>query len=195
MREYSREHPNHARHLTRPLRPGFNPRVPRARSLSLGLSVCPSARLFIAVLVMMPLAVHANPVMIDGQSLIAFGIVAFWALVIESGIVTLALISSGVLILPLFGTLVIANVAVFLLAFLPLTSRVSLWLLEPGVVLADALMIKLVASAAFLQGGNFVGVSWRRALVASLVGNAVSYFIGLIGSHAPWIVHETGVLE
>ena len=36
---------------------------------------------------------------------------------------------------------------------------------------------------------------WQRALVASLLGNAASYFIGLIGSHAPWIVHETGVLE
>ncbi len=153
------------------------------------------ARPFIAVLLMLPFVVHANPVMIDGQSLIAFGIVAFWALVIESGIVTLALISSGLLIVPLFGTLIIANVGVFLVAFLPLTTRVPLWLLEPGVVLADALLIKLVVSAPFLQGGSFIGVSWRRSLVASLLGNAASYFIGLIGSHAPWIVHETGVLE
>lgn len=122
------------------------------------------ARLCIAVLLMFPLIARANPVMIDGQSLIAFGIVAFWALVIESGIATLALTSSGVLIVPSFGTLLIANVAVFLFAFLPLTSRVSLWFLESGVVIADALLIKLVASAPFLQGGSFVGVSWRRAL-------------------------------
>ena len=154
-----------------------------------------SARLFIAVLLVMPFVIHANPVMIDGQSLIAFGIVAFWALVIESGIATLALISSGVLIVPLFGTLVVANVGVFLLAFLPLSGRVSLWFLEPGIVLADALVIKLVASARFLQGGSFVGVSWRRSLVASLLGNATSYFIGVIGSHSPWIVHENGMLE
>jgi hypothetical protein len=37
---------------------------------------------------MFPLIARANPVMIDGQSLIAFGIVASWALVIESGIAT-----------------------------------------------------------------------------------------------------------
>ena len=48
-----------------------------------------SARFAIAALLMIPLIVHANPVSIDGQSLLAFGIVAFWALVIESGIATL----------------------------------------------------------------------------------------------------------
>ena len=153
------------------------------------------ARLFILVLLLMPLVARANPVMIDGQSLIAFGIVAFWALVIESGIATLTLVSSGLMIVPSFGTLIVANVALFLFAFLPLTSRVSLWFLEPGVILADALLLKLVASAPFLQGGGFVGVSWRRALVASLLGNAASFFIGALGSGAPWILHEPGGLE
>ena len=152
-------------------------------------------RLLLGLLLLTPLVLRANPVMIDGQSLIAFGIVAVWALAIESGIATLALASCGVLSVPAFGTLLIANVGVFLLAFLPLTERVSLWLLEPAVVVADALMIKLVASVPFIQGGNYVGVGWKRALVASLLGNTASYFIGLIGSQAPWIVHETGVLE
>ncbi len=153
------------------------------------------ARLSIALLLMMPLVARANPVMIDGQSLIAFGIVAFWALVIESGIATLALISSGVLIVPAFGTFIIANVGVFLFAFLPLTGRVSLWVLEPGVVLADALLINLLVSVPFLQGGSFVGVSWQRALVASLLGNLASFFVGVLGSGAPWIMHEAGGLE
>ena len=153
------------------------------------------ARLAIAVLLMLPAIARANPVMIDGQSLIAFGIVAFWALVIESGIATLALVSSGVLIVPSFGTFAVANVLVFLFGFLPLTGRVSLWFLEPGVVLVDALLLKLLASAPFLQGGGFVGVSWRRVFVASLLGNSASFFIGALASGAPWIVHETGGLE
>jgi hypothetical protein len=152
-------------------------------------------RLFIFLLLMMPLIVRANPVMVNGQSLLAFGIVAFWALVIESGIVTLALVSSGLLILPSFGALLVANCSFFLFGFMPLTGRVSLWFLEPGVVIADALLIKLVVSAPFLQGGSFVGVTWRRAFIASLIGNAASFFIGVLGSHAPWIVHETGGLE
>jgi hypothetical protein len=128
--------------------------------------------------------------MIDGQSLIAFGVVAFWALVIESGIATLTLVSCGSLILPLFGTLVIANVGLFLFAFLPFSGRVSLWLLEPGVVLADALLIKLVASLAFVQGDGFLGVTWRRALVGSLLGNTASFFIGVLASGAPWHDHR-----
>jgi hypothetical protein len=147
--------------------------------------------LFPALLISCPIVrVHANPVSVDGQSLIAYGIVAFWALVIESGIVTLALISSGTLIVPFFGTLVIANLAVFLFGFLPLTERVSLWVLEPAVVFTDALMIKLVASFPFVQGLDYIGFTWRRALIASLFGNAASFYVGVIGSHTPWFVHE-----
>lgn len=153
------------------------------------------SRLVIAVLLMLPVIARANPVMIDGQSLLAFGVVAFWALVIESGIATLAFVSSGVLIVPSFGTFVIANVLLFLFGFLPLTGRVSLWFLEPGVVLVDALLLKLLASAPFLQGGSFIGVSWRRALVASLLGNLASFFIGVLAAGAPWVVHEPGGLE
>jgi hypothetical protein len=150
-------------------------------------------RLFIALAFMIPVIAHANPVSIDGQSLIAFAIIAFWALVIESGIVTLTLVSCGPLIVPLFSTLVLANVLVFLLAFLPLSGRVSLWLLEPGVVIADALLIKLVSSLPFVQGGGFLGVTWRRTLVASLLGNTASFFLGVLASGAPWIDHHAGV--
>jgi len=139
-----------------------------------------------------PLAVCANPVMVDGQSLLAFGIVAFWALVIESAIVTLILASCGLLIVPFFGTLVIANVSVFLFAFLPLASQAPLWLLESGVVLVDALVIKLIASAPLFQSGNYGGVGFWRALLASFLGNTASYFIGVIVNHQPWIVHQTG---
>lgn len=145
-------------------------------------------RVVIALLLLFPLAARANPVMVDGQSALAFAAVAFWALVIESSLVTLVLVSTGVLIVPSFFTLIAANAALFLFAFLPLIERVSLWLLEPGVVLADAGLIKLVAATPFLQSGGFIGVSWRRALVASLLGNGASYFVGVIASGAPWFV-------
>ncbi|HVV70844.1 MAG TPA: hypothetical protein VHI52_04975 [Verrucomicrobiae bacterium] len=142
-------------------------------------------RVFIALALVLPIVAYANPVSVNGQSLIAFAIVAFWALVIESGIVTLVLVSCGPLIFPLFGTLVIANVLVVLFAFLPLSGRVGLWLLEPGVVLADSLFIKLVCSLPFVQGGGFLGVTWRRALAASLLGNAASFFVGVLATEPP----------
>lgn len=150
------------------------------------------ARLAIPLLVLLPLAARANPVMIDGQSLVAFAVVAFWALVIESGIMTLSLATRGVLLVETFFTLIFANVSLFLFAFLPLSGRVSLWLLEPGVVLADAALLRLAAAVPFLQGGGFLGVSWRRALVASLLGNAASFFLGVLASGAPWIERGTG---
>jgi len=152
-----------------------------------------SKRLLCAAFCIVPLLAQANPVSIDGESLIAFGIVAFWALVIESAIVTLGLVSRGVLIIPLFGTLVIANLSVFLFGFLPLCGKISLWILEPAVVLVDGVLIKLVASAPFFQGANFLGVTWRRAFTLSLFANAASYFIGVIASHAPWVVHDISI--
>ena len=148
------------------------------------------ARIAIAILLILPFIARANPVQIDGQSAIAFAIVAFWALIVESGLVTLALVSRGVMIVPTFVTLIMANLLVFLFAFLPLSGRVSLWLLEPGVVVADAGLIKLVMCGIFVQGSSFVGVTWRRAFIASLLGNCASFFVGVLASGAPWIVHD-----
>ena len=86
----------------------------------------------------------------------------------------------------------VANVGVFLVGFLPLSGRVSLWILEPAVVIVDAVIIKIVASASIFQASNYMGVSWLRGLLASVLGNASSFFIG---SHAPWITHETVTAE
>ena len=150
------------------------------------------AFLTIALLLILPFMARANPVQIDGQSAIAFGIVAFWALIVESGLVTFALVSRGVMIMPTFVTLIAANLLVFIFAFLPLSGQASLWFLEPGVVVADAVLIRLAMCAVFVQGSNFVGITWRRAFAASLLGNSASFFAGVLASGAPWIVHDHG---
>jgi hypothetical protein len=149
-------------------------------------------RAFIGILALLLTSVclQANPVIINPQSLIAFWIVAFWALVIESGIATLTLSTVGVLIVPVFGSLLIANFGIFAFAFMPLLDRRPLWLLEIFVVLIDTAVIKGIVALPIFQRGDYLGVSWRRALVASLLGNAVSYFIGVIGSHSPGFEHS-----
>ena len=119
----------------------------------------------------------------------------FWAFVIESGIATLAVGLCGVLVLPVFATLVVTHVGVFAFGFMPLLARMPLWLLELLVTLFDAIVIKVVAAVPLFQRGDYVGVSWRRWLVASILGNAASYFIGVIGSQTSWLTHETGGLE
>jgi len=152
-------------------------------------------RLAILLLLLVPVGLQANPAMFNPQSFFAFCVVAFWALVIESGIATLTLSLCGVLVLPVFTTLVVTNIGVFAFGFMPLLERMPLWLLELLVVLFDAVVIKVVAAVPLFQSGDYVGVSWRRGLVASLLGNAASYFIGVIGSHTPWLTHETGGLD
>jgi hypothetical protein len=149
-------------------------------------------QLSLLFLFIFPMAARANPVVTVGHSFIAFTVIAFWALVVESGIVTLTLVSRGIAILPAFISLAIANIAVFLFAFLPLIGHYPVWTLETGVVLVDALFIKLVTATPFIQGGGFIGVSWRRALIASLLGNTASFFVGVLAANPPWIKHTYG---
>ncbi len=151
-------------------------------------------RLIIILSLLVPLSVWANPAILNPQSLIAFWIVAFWALVIESGVSTLAVSLSGVLVLPVFGTLLIANFATFAFGFMPLLGRLPLWLLEPLVVAFDALVMKLVVALPVFQRGDYLGVSWRRALLASALGNTASYFLGVLASQTPWLEHDTGAV-
>jgi hypothetical protein len=142
------------------------------------------------VLLFIPFIARANPVSINSQSMIVFGVVAFWALVIESGIATLTLLPTGIAIVPAFVFLATANIAVFASAFVPLSDHVSLWILEPGVVIADALCIKILTATSLLQGPNFLEVTWQRAFVASSLGNTASFFVGVIGSQSPWFDHN-----
>ena len=74
-------------------------------------------------------------------------------------------------------------------------TETSLAITRPQDGVFDAIMIKVVAAVPLFQSGDYFGVSWRRGLVASILGNAASYFIGVIGSHTPWLTHEIGGLE
>jgi len=118
----------------------------------------------------------------------AFWVVAFWALMVEAGVVALLLTWRGVKPLQIFFAYAVTNALVFLLVFAPLLSseKASVPILEGLVVLLDALSIKLLTHLSALQGDDFKGVSWLRALCISCLGNAVSYFIGNIASHKPW---------
>src|ERR1041384_6929430 len=85
-----------------------------------------------------PLTAFGNPVVLNPSSLLAFWIVAFWAAVVEAGIVALLLGFRGVVVTRVFGVYLLVNVAVFLFLFLPLLDRRwSLPVLESMVVLVD----------------------------------------------------------
>ena len=141
-----------------------------------------------------PLVAQANPVSVNPSSFLAFSFVAFAALVVEAGVVALVLTFAGLAPWRFFIGFFLANLAVFLLVFCPLLARetVPWYALEILVVAIDAMAIKLLSQIDLLQAYGYRGVSWRLAGSAALVGNGLSFFVGVIASGAPWVEHTTG---
>jgi hypothetical protein len=145
-----------------------------------------------AICLLIPLAASANPVMLNPSSLIAFYVVAFWAFVVEAGIIALLLTFRGVAPLRVFIAYFIANAGVFFVLFEPLlegSTNPPVLALEALVVLIDCLIIKRLVTFDYFQGDSYRGIGWRRSLLVSGVGNGLSYFIGCIATQKPWEVH------
>lgn len=131
----------------------------------------------------------ANPVILNPSSLLAFFVVAFWAMVVEAGVVALLLAFRGAAALPVFVAYFFLNGAVFLFLFQPLLvggRSLPVLVLEGIVVLIDATVIKLLVALGPFQGDSYNGVSWVRSLVTSGIGNALSYVVGYIATRKPW---------
>jgi len=146
--------------------------------------------------VFIPLVASANPVMLNPTSLLAFCIVAFWAMLVEAGVVALLLAFRGAAAFPVFVAYFILNGAVFLFVFQPLlVGRKSpqVAVLEALVVLIDAAVIKLLVAFNPFQGDSYRGVGWVRSLVTSSIGNALSYVVGFIATRRPWEMGTTVV--
>jgi len=141
-----------------------------------------------------PLVAKANPVSFNPSSFLAFGFVAFAALVVEAGAVALLLTFVGLSPWRFFVGFFFANLAVFLFIFCPLLDQgiVPWFVLEFLVVAIDAAAIKVLSQFELLQAESYRGVGWRLAGSAALVGNSVSFFVGVIANGAPWIEHTTG---
>lgn len=143
----------------------------------------------IAASLLAPSLASANPVILNPPSLIAFCVVAFWAMVVEAGVVALLLAFQGVATLQVFAAYFILNGAVFLFLFQPLlmgNRSIPLIALEAMVVVIDGVVIKLLVALSPFQGDGYRGVGWVRSLVASGIGNALSYAVGSIASRRPW---------
>ena len=116
----------------------------------------------IFVCLAVPLAAHANPVILNPSSLLAFAFVAFAALVVEAGVVALVLAFAGIAPWRFFVGFFFANLAVFLFVFCPLLEHktVPWFVLEILVVVIDAVAIKLLSIASSPVGSiRFTGSS------------------------------------
>jgi len=144
----------------------------------------------VACCLAIPLAAHANPVIINPSSLIAFGVVAAAALIVAAGGVALVLVFSGLTPLRAFGAFLIINLAIYFFLFCPLLERIPLPALEALVVLVDCIAIKQLACFGGLQQEGFRSVTWLRAAVILVLGNAVSFFTGVIATDKPWMTSD-----
>jgi hypothetical protein len=143
----------------------------------------------VAAVILTPSIANANPVMLNPSSALAFCVVAFWAMVVEAGVVALLLAFRGAAALPMFGGYFVLNSVVFLFLFQPLLTgnrSLPVPVLEAMVVLVDAVSIKLLVALAPFQGDGFRGVSWLRSVLISGVGNGLSYLVGYIATRRPW---------
>jgi hypothetical protein len=79
------------------------------------------------------------------------------------------------------------NLGVFVFLFFPAVERgsVPLPILEGGVVVFDAILIRMVAAFGPFQQDHYAPVGWMRSMVFSAIGNAASFFVGVVGSGAP----------
>lgn len=132
-----------------------------------------------------------NPVVIDPTSLIAFGIVAFAAFVVEAGIVAIVLLFSGLAPTRILFAFFAINAAIFWSAFFPLSQaeKIPLLGLETIVVLVDAAVLMVLSRFEFFQGCEFERLRFSRALLASVAGNAASFFVGVLAAGSPWEHH------
>ena len=145
--------------------------------------------LLVAATVLTPSVASATPVILNPASLLAFCIVAFWAMVVEAGVVALLLAFRGAAALPVFGGYFVLNGAVFLFLFQPLivgSRSLPVPVLEAMVVLIDGVVIKLLVTFNPFQGDSYRGVGWFRSLVTSGIGNALSYLVGYIATSRQW---------
>jgi hypothetical protein len=141
--------------------------------------------LLVVICLLIPVVARANPVVVNPASFIALGVVALSALTIEAGLVALILAFAGLAPFKVFVAFFLANVVVFIFVFCPLRHHMALPFLEALVIVIDAISIKLLSKVGSFQSESYRRVSWSFAGVTSLVGNAASFFVGVVASGFP----------
>jgi hypothetical protein len=100
---------------------------------------------------------------------------------LEAAIITIALLFFGMSPKPLFFAIFLGNVAIYFGIFWSVYEIVeNLLIAELIIVFMDAGFIKLLAGLDFFQLDSFRGIGWKVAVPVSIIGNALSYYIGTI---------------
>jgi hypothetical protein len=127
---------------------------------------------------------YANPIIVyDPLNILAYVLVLGSAFVIEAGIVTLILLFWGTDPKPVYKALIVGNLAIYFVVFLPLLDFTSkVWIAEGVIVGLDGLMIKMITLFETFQDDTFRPLRWGYAFLIAAVGNVVSFYVGVATS-------------
>ena len=142
--------------------------------------------LFTITGVLIPLVVKAGPFEIHSSSMTVVGLASLLALIAEAGIVALVLNFAGLRPIRIFLGFLLASIAVFVLVFWPLRERLPLAALEMLVAAIDAISIWLLSRVPAFQGKSYRRLGWIFAGIASLIGNASAFCVGVMASGHIW---------
>jgi len=155
-----------------------------ARLWTKGGSVTMKRQVFIGFLLLcLSGSAYANPIVFDPIGMMPYILVLGSAFAVEAAIVTLVLLFWGMELKPVFGALVLANVAVYFVIFLPLFEVTSnLWVAEVAIVGLDGLLIKTITRFDVFRDDSFcpVRLRWGYAFIIAAIGNVVSYCVGAV---------------
>ncbi|MHB0937929.1 MAG: hypothetical protein ACYDCO_17615 [Armatimonadota bacterium] len=120
----------------------------------------------------------ANPIVspIPGYIMI-FTVIA--ASLFEAGAVAVVLAIAGLQPMTVYGVFLLVNLVLYAVIFLPLSVKTNPWVAEAVIVAIDAAAIKGLSSLEFMQRDEFSVLKFRYALVAAVIGNAVSWGVGM----------------
>jgi hypothetical protein len=125
----------------------------------------------------------ANPV-VDPTHVIGSVMVLGSLLMLEASIATMALLFFGMSPKPVFFAILLGNIGMYFVVFWPMYEVLeNLFIAESIIVFAEATLIKLVARLDFFQLDTFRGIGWKSAIVISVIGNLLSYYVGTIIIH------------
>jgi hypothetical protein len=136
---------------------------------------------FFLFLLLYPTSVaFANPVVYPSPSKI---IVLGSAFTLEVSIITILLFFFHLSPVPVFLTLFMGNIGIYLTIFEPVLDMTpNLLVAEMLIVGLEGIFIKLISSLEVFQLETFTQFKWKYAFIVAAVGNIVSYYVGTVMS-------------
>jgi len=137
---------------------------------------------FFIVLFFPATVAFANPVIVHTSlTWVRFVIVYVSSFGLEVLITTIILFFCHMAVVPLLISLFAGNLVMYFIIFQPVLSATeNLLVAEVVIVVVEGAFIKMISLFDTFQLEDFKGLKWRTAFIIVAVGNALSYYAGVL---------------